>query len=125
MATLAQIRAGVAANLNAAFGANVQTSAYVLSQPTPPAMQVVVGECSYDRAMHRGLDMYELFVETFVANTTDIGAQVNLENYMQPTGASSVKTAVESDKTLGGVVDTLHVTGFSPPLVYTSESGEL
>jgi len=108
MATITQIREGLAANLAALNG--FQVSAYTLSNPTPPAIQVLPGEITYDLAMHRGLDEVVMLVQAFVALSSDIGSQKRLDELLDPTGADSLKTAVESDKTLGGLVGSVHVT---------------
>ena|SRR6266542_2531267 len=125
MATIAEIRAGLAANLSAAYGANLEVSPYVLGQTTPPSMQVVPGEINYDQAMRRGLDILEFFIEIVVGSAMDQGAQVKLDTYLAPTGSSSVKTAIESDPTLGGKVGGVRATGVSDYGKSASEAGEL
>ena len=111
MATIAQIREGIATNL--ATIADVQVSAYMLAQPTPPAIHVLPGEISYDRASARGLDEVMMLVQAFVAFSSDIGAQKRLDTMLAPSGAGSVKAAIESDPTLGGTVSDLHVRSAS------------
>ena len=108
MATITQIREGLAANLAALSG--FQVSAYTLANPTPPTIWVIPGEVLYDKAMHRGLDEITMLVQAFVASTADIGSQTRLDELLDPTGANSLKTAVESDKTLGGIVGSVQVT---------------
>jgi hypothetical protein len=108
MATITQIREGLAANLAALAG--FQVSAYMLANPTPPAVQIIPGEVTYDLAMHRGLDEITMLVQAFVALSSDIGAQKRLDALLDPTGSNSLKTVVESDRTLGGIVGGLQVT---------------
>lgn len=115
-ATLAQIRTGLAANLASITG--LAQSAYVLSNPTPPAAEIEPGPVEYDQAFGRGHDRWAMTVRVFVGLTTDIGAQKRLDTYLAPSGATSVKTALESDLTLGGTVQDLHVTGCSGYRVY-------
>lgn len=115
-ATLAQIRTGLAANLASITG--LAQSAYVLSNPTPPAAEIEPGAVEYDQAFGRGHDRWAMTVRVFVGLTTDIGAQKRLDTYLAPSGATSVKTALESDLTLGGTVQDLHVTGCSGYRVY-------
>jgi hypothetical protein len=110
MATLAEIRAGIAANLAAVFGVTVQTNAYALGNPTPPTIEVIGPEdVEYDQSMARGLDMWTLKVRGLVGDAADQGAQVNLDLWIAGSGADSVKTAIEADKTLGGKVESLWV----------------
>ena len=98
---------------------DVQVNAYALSQPTPPGLQILPPGVQYDQAMHRGLDEWVFIVQGFVAFSTDIGSQVLLDQMCAPTGSNSVKAALEADKTLGGVVQSLHVLEQTPGSVVT------
>jgi hypothetical protein len=108
-ATITQIREGLAANLSTING--FQVSAYPLANPTPPAIQILRGEIEYDLAAARGLDLVTMQVQAIVALTADIGSQMRLDPLIDPTGSGSVKAAIESDRTLGGTVAGLRVTG--------------
>lgn len=107
MATLRQIREGLAANL--ASIPNLQQSAYMLSNPTPPSAEVVPGEVVYDQAFVRGHDVWMMKVRVMAGAVTDRGCQARLDRFLAPSGPDSVKAALESDPTLGGTVDDLHV----------------
>jgi hypothetical protein len=129
MGALTDMREGLRANL--ATITDLQVSAYMLSSPTPPSAHVVpggdAGDIDYDQAMGRGLDLWRFTVQAFVGLPTDQGAQVLLDTFMEPSGPQSVKEALESDCTLGGAADDLHVvscTGYKqfvfegrPPLL--------
>jgi hypothetical protein len=126
VASFSQIREGLAANLRTIrIGSNIQpnVSAYMLSNPIPPGIQVFPGPLEYDLAMRRGVDQPTWIVQAFVAFTTDIGSQALLDELCAPTGTGSVKSAVEADKTLGGAVASLQVTGMSGYRVVTADSG--
>lgn len=115
MATMAEIREGLAANLSSIQ--DVQVSAYMLSAPTPPAMHIFPSEIEYDQAQQRGLDIVTMTVQAFVALGVDIAAQITLDELLAQSGVRSVKTAVEADSTLGGKVQDVHVTaatGYQP-----------
>lgn len=114
--TIAELRAGLATNLGTI--ADVQVSAYMLSSPTPPAAHVFPEEVTYDKAMQRGLDLYTFTVQMFVGLVSDIGAQKKLDTFLAPTGATSVKAAIEADRTLGGKCDDLRVTTATGYKVY-------
>lgn len=90
----------------------VNVSPYVLAQPTPPGIQIIPPSVVYDYSMGAslGLDEWMFIVQGFVALTTDIGAQMLLDDLCAPAGSSSVKALLEADRTLGGLVETLHVT---------------
>lgn len=112
MADLGTVRQAIATAL-ANVGTDVQVSAYLLPQPSPPTLQVLPGEQQYDRAMHRGLDIRTFTIQGFVAYNESTETQKRLDELMAPTGARSVKTVLEADPTLGGVVSAIHVTSDS------------
>jgi hypothetical protein len=68
--------------------------------------------------MARGADTWHLTVRVYAAANLDRGAQVKLDALMAPSGSSSVKAAVESDRTLGNVVNDAHVVRCSGYRVY-------
>lgn len=101
-ATPAQLRAGLKANLDPAFDG--QVSAYMLAQPTAPAMHIYPADIEYDLALGRGLDKWTFTVQALVQLSTDIGSQKTLDAYIAASGAKSIKTAIESDQTLAGAL---------------------
>lgn len=109
--SIATIRAGLAANLSRIV--DVQVSPYVLSEPTPPTIQIRSGDVTYDRAMNRGWDEVTMIVQALVPFSSDGGSQAALDAMMAPNGSTSVKAAVESDLTLGGACDQVHVVSCS------------
>lgn len=120
-ATIAQIRAGLKTRLDAIDG--WQVSAYELASPTPPAIHVGLHPdgIDYDRAMRRGMDGLMFRVVAMSGLTTDIGSQKKLDTLLAPSGATSVKAAIEGDPTLGGVIDNLAVRTASGYGVYKTE----
>jgi hypothetical protein len=122
VATIAQIREGLAANLSTISG--IQISAYLLASPTPPAIHVVPSSIAYDRTFARGIDRVEMTVQAFVGMGLDQGAQIALDELLAPTGARSVKTAIEADKTLGGVVQDVWVSAMSGYNVVIVQGGQ-
>jgi hypothetical protein len=118
MTTLTEIRSGLAANVATING--LRSAPVVPDQINPPIAIVMPSRISFDRAMHRGLDEYEFVVTVFVGRADERVAQNLLDAYCNPTGTSSVKTALEGDRTLGGAVSDLRVTemrGITPVLV--------
>jgi len=107
MATLKDIREGLADNLNTIDGINAD--AYLRSVVSPPWIEVQPGETEYDLAMARGLDRWTLTVRALVGATTDMGAQLLLDGMLQSSGVLSVKAAIETDRTLGGACSSLQV----------------
>lgn len=97
----------LAANLASIDG--LQESAYLLANPTPPSAEVQVGRTMYDQAMHRGVDNVTLIVRAFVAFSSDVGASKRIRTFLASDGPTSIKAAIESDLTLGGLADDLWV----------------
>lgn len=115
-ATLTQIREALATALDAI--PDVQASAYMLGNPTPPSVWVFPDETDYDETMQRGLDCFKFTVQGFAGLVADKAAQITLDKMLAPDGASSVKAAVESDRTLGGIVDDLRVVRHTGYQIY-------
>lgn len=123
MSTLADVREGLRANLSSIPGA--QVSAYVLSNPTLPTIWVrpAAEVVTYHRAMGNGVENWTLLVQAYVGVPSDIGAQKKLDEFLASAGASSVKAAIESDKTLGGSANDLAVQNCSGYLEYARPDG--
>lgn len=109
-ATMAEIRLGLNTRL-ATISGLAQTSAYMMSSPSPPMMQVMgVDEVTYDEAMQRGVDRLTFVVQAFAGTPDDQAAQVLLDGWLAASGSGSVKGAIEGDITLGGKVTSARVT---------------
>lgn len=107
MPTITQIRDGIATNLQTISG--LRTAAEVPDNPNPPQAVVQMGNVSYDTAFQGGLTTYSFIVSVIVARVTEGRAQERLDAYASTSGASSIKEAIESDRTLGGVVADVRV----------------
>lgn len=117
--SLAQIRAGLVANLSTLKTSyqDMQISPYILSNPTLPTIWIKPtpgAVTEYHQAMQsmgnpEGQVTWSLTVEAYVAAGTDASAQIWLDELLSTTGAHSVKAAIEADKTLGGATDDLIV----------------
>ena len=107
MADIADIRAGLVANLATISG--LRTSAELIDNPTPPVALVSLDSIDYDLAMQGGLTQYNFLITVIVGRSAEREQQRKLDLYCQPTGALSVKSAVESNRTLSDVVYDLRV----------------
>lgn len=97
--SISLIRQALAANLATITG--LRTAAEVPDLPNPPIAVVALRSVTYDGAFDGGLTNYNFAVTVIVGRAAERVAQSRLDAYIS-TGASSVKSAVESDKTLGG-----------------------
>ena len=78
--------------------------------PSPPFAVVVPGPINYDVAMARGLDEQEFDILVVVSRVHERIGQDLLDGYCDRSGPTSIKAAIEGDRTLSGACDTLRVT---------------
>jgi hypothetical protein len=97
--SISLIRQALATNLATISG--LRTAAEVPDLPNPPIAIVGLRSVSYDGAFNKGMTTYNFAVTVIVGRAAEREAQRRLDAYIS-TGASSVKSAVESDSTLGG-----------------------
>lgn len=117
-ATMAQIRAGFVANLTS-LNATWAVYEYPISDPTPPYITVLGANVNFDAAMRRGSDTLNWTILACVPVSIDQAAAALLETMIDPTSSSSLKTLLETDPTLGGVVSWARVVSVSRPNLYT------
>lgn len=118
------IRQGLAdslAPLNAG-GSWISIDPYMLQNPNPPHIQIMPGEITYDIVMSRGGDELLFVVQAFVVANFDVNAQMKLDQMLADGGPLSIKELVESDRTLGGVIDDLRVRNNTGYNVYSLAS---
>jgi hypothetical protein len=100
MATLSEIRDGIATNLATITG--LRTSGVIPGQVNPPYAVISPEGIDYHRAFHNGFNTYNFTITVVVGQADSRSAQNTLDAYCSPSGASSIKSAIESDKTLSG-----------------------
>lgn len=108
MTTFNELRQGIATRLATISGLRV--SATIPDQPNPPQAVVFPNRVLYDLAFKRGGDEYEFVVLVILGRVSERTAQASLDAYCNPDGASSVKTAIEAEATLGGKAFDCRVT---------------
>lgn len=106
--SVSAIRTALATSLGSISG--LRTSATVPDDPKPPVAIVLPPTISYDTSMGRGLDTYEFSILVMVGRLSERTAQASLDAYANPSGAASIKTAIEADRTLGGAAQSCRVT---------------
>lgn len=100
MASVSELRDGLKANLATITG--LRTADTVPDNPSPPIAIVLPQSVSYDDTFQRGMNTYTFSVLVIVNRVSERTAQNSLDAYISGTGNSSIKRAVESDKTLNG-----------------------
>jgi hypothetical protein len=100
MASITDLRTGIATNLATITG--LRTSPTLPDNPNPPIALVTPISVSFDDSFKRGMQTYTFVISVIVGRADERTAQNKLDGFVSSTGSSSVKLAVESDKTLGG-----------------------
>jgi hypothetical protein len=108
VSTFSDIRAGLAANIGAISG--LRTYSFIPDVINPPVAIAGPASVEYDAAFNRGHDNLLWDVIVIVSRDSERAAQDALDTYCDATAATGIKTAVESDPTLGGTVINARVT---------------
>ena len=112
------VRAGIGTALDTIAG--LRCFDYVPDSLAPPAAVVEPLEIDYDESMNSGTQFYRAFILVIVGRMSDRSSQDRLDAYLTESGATSVKAALESDRTLGGACATLQVASSRPREVVVS-----
>jgi hypothetical protein len=108
MALISELRTGIKTNLATISG--LRTSDFQPDNINPPVAIVFPISVNYDESFHRGMQTYTFAVQVIVGRVSERSGQSTLDAYCASTGASSIKLAIESDKTLAGKAFDLRVT---------------
>ena len=108
--SIALIRAGLGKNLATIRGLRVAET--VPDQVSPPIAVVSLTTVDYDGAFQGGLTTYTFTVTVIVGRMSERTAQRTLDAYISP-GTGSIKTAIESERSLGGSAFDCRVEGMS------------
>ncbi len=94
------LREALATRLGTISG--LRTAAEIPDQPNPPVAIVSLRNVDYTQSMAKGLTIYNFIVTVIVARVAERTAQQRLDGYISTSGSTSIKEAIEGDKTLGG-----------------------
>ena len=78
---------------------------------TPPCAIVGQLDFTFDIDNARGLDQANVDIYVIVQRFSERAGQDKLDGYLAGTGSTSIKAAIEGDRTLGGTCQTLRVIG--------------
>ena len=109
MATISQIRSGLSTRLATITG--LRSGPTIPDNVNPPYAIVAPSSVDYHRAFNNALSTYNFTVTVVVGRVSERTSQNSLDAYCSPSGSSSIRVAIEGDKTLGGVVFDTIVTG--------------
>lgn len=126
MSNPANIRAAAAAVLIAQLGSAWSVSSTYRAKPEPPQLDIMFLGFKYDTAMQSGNEDVELIVRACVQAGEDVAYQQALDDLIDWTGATtSVKGALEKDKTWGGTISSCRVSEVSELKLFPTEGGGL
>ena len=100
MTDISAMRQAIAKNLDTISG--LRTSAELPDNPNPPIAVIQMDGINYDEAFQQGLTIFNFTIMVIVGRAAERYAQRKLDEYCSQNGASSIKLAVESDKSLDG-----------------------
>jgi len=107
MTSIYSMRQALATNLATISG--LRASAEIPDNPSPPIGIINLDTIDYNLAMNQGLTQYNFVVTVIVGRAAERTMQRKLDAYSEISGPQSVKVAIESDRTLGGVAYDLRV----------------
>ncbi|CAB4157227.1 hypothetical protein UFOVP688_9 [uncultured Caudovirales phage] len=111
MASISSIRTGLATRLATITG--LRTAATIPDNPNPPIAIVIPDSINFDDTFHRGMDTLNFKILVIVGRADERTAQNSIDGFCATSGSSSVKAAIEGDKTLGGTAYDCRVTTMS------------
>jgi hypothetical protein len=107
-ATMAEVRQALA---DVCATVIPRSAPYMLPKPEVPALCVMTSQVTYGETFDNGsFGAFDLWV--YVSPNDLVKAQQAIDVYMAPTGALSLKAALDADPSLGGVVDYVKVIGW-------------
>lgn len=111
MASISSIRTGLATRLATITG--LRTAATIPDNPNPPIAIVIPDSINFDDTFHRGMDTLNFRILVIVGRADERTAQNSIDGFCATSGSSSIKAAIEGDKTLGGTAYDCRVTTMS------------
>jgi hypothetical protein len=111
MASISSIRSGLATRLATITG--LRTAATIPDSPNPPIAIVIPDSINFDDTFHRGMDTLNFKILVIVGRADERTAQNSIDGFCATSGSSSIKAAIEGDKTLGGTAYDCRVTTMS------------
>lgn len=104
-ATVSQVADGLKARLATISG--LRTFSYQPEQVNPPVAFPVLESIDYHKAFGGGDVRMQFTIIVIVGRYLDRVAHANLDGFLSFDGATSLRAAIEGDRTLGGVAQTL------------------
>lgn len=107
-ASVSAVATALMASLSGISG--LRTKTFQPEQITPPVAYPLLQQVTYHKAFGGGDVVMDWQVAVIAGRWTDRTAHALLDTYLSYSGASSIRAALEADRTLGGVVQTMVVS---------------
>lgn len=107
MIQISKVRDAIGKNIESISGIRIYDT--IPDVVVPPCAIVGQLDFTFDVDNARGLDQASVDVFVIVQRISERAGQDKLDELLGGTGNKSIKTAIESDRTLGGLVNTLRV----------------
>ena len=107
MINISKVREALGKNIERGTGMRIYDK--IPDVVVPPAAVVGQLDFTFDIDNARGLDQASVDIFVIVQRISERAGQDKLDQLLAGTGSKSIKTAIESDRTLGGLVNTLRV----------------
>jgi hypothetical protein len=107
MIQISKVRDAIGKNIESISGIRIYDT--IPDVVVPPCAVVGQLDFTFDVDNARGLDQASVDVYVIVQRISERAGQDKLDQLLGGTGNKSIKTAIESDRTLGGLVNTLRV----------------
>lgn len=118
------VRGALAHVIDVAFGTEIQVATAGDGVTRPPTILIDRPTVRYHQAMARGLDSMEFPIYGIMPRTHDQAVVDFFDELLSGTGARSLLTIIEADKTLDGACQTL-VTRDAVADIWPSTNGDL
>jgi hypothetical protein len=109
MIKISKVRDALGENISSITGIRIYDR--IPDVVVPPCAVVGQLDFTFDIDNARGLDQASVDIFVLVQRISERAGQDKLDELLAGTGNKSIKTAIESDRTLGGLVNTLRVIG--------------
>lgn len=111
--TVGQIATAIETALKTIDG--LRTTPFLSDSVNPPVAMVGIQDIDYHGSFASGDIQHTFTIYLILRRASERAGLEAMENYMSNDGAMSIRTALEADQTLGGVVDTSVLKSSGPP----------
>lgn len=121
-ATITQVKTGLMERLQTITG--LRTFTEQPAQVNAPIGFANLDSIIYHRTMRQSMVEMQFTVSVIISRADERTGMASVDAYTSPTGDKSVKTAIEGDRTLKGIVDDLYVESATGVINVSADDGD-